>query len=73
MCVVVKVERARAAREKSLTFFCGLKATKKSIKLTILSLAEQIVVLADEFVIVEDIQLFAGAELLSTNAAREAI
>lgn len=38
-----------------------------------MSFAEQVVVLADEFVIVEDVELFTSAELLATNAAGETV
>ena len=37
------------------------------------SLAEDVIVLADELIVVQHVQLLAGADLLPTDAAREAV
>lgn len=38
-----------------------------------MSLAEQIVLLANKLIVVQHVQLFAGAQLFPTNAARKAV
>lgn len=52
---------------------CGATLTAQRIVAAGWRFAQQIVVLADELIVVKHVQLLAGAQLLAANAAREAV